>query len=165
MGCGLGAYLFDVSADVNLYSKLAEAYDDYTLRALTDDLQSVIPTPQDTDDPDAWDQTFRRAAAFVREYETLGSLHGAHLHPKKLRLLLPAHAPDPPPDLFEVGVVRRDGIVVAGTPVGTDAFIAEHANGKVATLHSKVNGIMQLAENEPQMAIRLLTLAGNNALC
>ena len=96
MGDILGNFLFDNGADDNVYGQLATAFPDWTLRALTDDLQALIPCPPADADYAEWVAHYERVARFDQRFNELGAPHGARANADKSKILLPQGAPDPP---------------------------------------------------------------------
>ena len=85
---------------------------------------------------------------------------GITLNDAKSAILLPPGAPDPPAHLAEelADLITRDGIVIAGTPVGAPEFVARHAAAKVDdTVHHIANCLGEMAKLNPQVAMRIFT--------
>ena len=154
MGCVLGSLGFNISLH-DVYTKLADDFPEYLLRAMTDDAPACISAPTDGD----WQRVYRRAAAFVAAYDRLANPIGIFRHPSKGVFLLPADTPWPT-DAAALEILRpsASGFVIAGAPVGTDAFVREHARVQVDRLIARIDRILALVDaNQQQIAMRLLS--------
>jgi hypothetical protein len=159
MGCVLGSILFDITEHVRIFTPLQRQFPDVIMRALTDDLTPAFPPPTASTN---WDSVFQRICAFWESYDSLANPVGLVRNKAKSHLLIPLDAPDPNPAL-KLQPTRR-GVVVAGAPIGSDAFMLEHAQTKVELGSKRIAAIGTLCPNEPQMAMRLLGTTVSNIL-
>ena len=141
-GCTLGTEAFCIGAHP-LMVELQQRYPEFHLRILTDDIVPLCPPPS-SDTPEAWQACYRRYAAFLSDLESLAAkITGLKLNKAKSGLLLPLGAPDPDDDvklLFPPSFLfTRDGMRVAGSPIGTDAYMSDFVKHKVYEACGKVN--------------------------
>jgi hypothetical protein len=167
MGCPLGSFGFDLAMAHFVYDKLfAEFKKQAIIRALTDDLIPAFKPPLE-DSYAAWEEVYNNIALFWDRYDSYAGPIGIVRNLKKSALLLPNDAPEP---LYReragriVLVPRRDGLVVSGAPIGTDAFRDKHAEGVADRAIIRVGQIMTLALADPHVTWRLLGLCANRAL-
>ena len=85
----------------------------------------MIPPPE-IKSFENWQSLYRQLALFRNTLQTnLKEDVGLTLHLRKAGILLPSDAPDPVEDikaLFPPDYFKRDGMVIAGAPIGTDLF-------------------------------------------
>ena len=88
--------------------------------------------------------------------------------PEKGKFLIPPCAPDPlPPGPDEPQITlntTRTGIIIAGTPVGSDTFAVEHAKARFKLAVHRHDSIRRVGKQDPQAALMLLSSAGIHAL-
>jgi hypothetical protein len=154
MGCVLGAMVYDVTSHVFLVQPLNKAFPHIPLTALTDDLIPGFPAPGANTPFVTWDQAYEHVVAFRATHDALANPHGLFRHPGKSSLLVPESAPDPPRDCPLT--IVRDGVIVAGAAIGTDAFITKHMAKKVDLAIDKVRAVDRLGEHEPQMGWKVV---------
>jgi hypothetical protein len=166
-GCTLGTEAFCIGVHP-LMVELQRRYPDFHLRILTDDIVPLCPPPL-SDTFDAWQACYRRYAGFLSDLKTLAAkLTGLTLNTTKSGLLLPVGAPDPSDEvklLFPASFTfTRNGMRVAGSPIGTDAYMSEFVKRNVYEACDKVNTIKGLAKRSPRAAHRLLSACANKLL-
>jgi hypothetical protein len=166
-GCTLGTEAFCVGVHP-LMVELQRRYPDFHLRILTDDIVPLCPPPL-SDTYEAWQACYRRYAEFLSDLKSLAAkLTGLTLNAAKSGLLLPAGAPDPSDEvklLFPPSFTfTRDGMRIAGSPVGTDAYMSDFVKRKVYEACDKVNTIKGLAKRSPRAAHRLLSACASKLL-
>jgi hypothetical protein len=155
MGCVLGGILFDLTAHHRVYQPLVEKYTDLSIRALTDDCVPMAPRPADGD----YERVYKRLASYSKDFALLGAPHGLVPNPDKSGLLIPIDAPEPHPSLgFKH---TSEGFTVGGGDVGTDEFVKRRASERVEAAIAKIDKIMAIKEELPQMTMRMLTQCGN----
>ena len=155
---GLHTGPFCVTAHLRVYAPLQKLHPNFFIKALTDDLLPHVAKPQNADYPAAYVQVIQ----FRKDYDRLGNPHGLFRHPGKSKLLIPPEAPDPDPSL---GLAFcRDGVVVAGAPIGTDDYISTFTATKVISCNEKVDRITTLAYEFPQMTLRILKTSAAHLL-
>jgi len=93
---------------------------------------------------------------------------GLTLNQEKGALLLPSGAPLPTaevralfPPVFEF---RQDGMRIAGSPIGTDAFMQDFVQAKVVEAGVKLAAIKIVGKKSPHAAHRLLSSCGTKLL-
>src|SRR5690242_1149279 len=83
-------------------------------------------------------------------------------------MLLPVGAPMPLPEvraLFPTGFeFQQEGLRVAGSPIGSVAFMTSFVQSKVAEAANKLSAIKSLGKQSARAAHRLLTTCGNKLL-
>jgi len=93
---------------------------------------------------------------------------GLTLNPDKGALLLPAGTPAPTPEvraLFPPQFqFRHDGMQIAGSPIGTDAYMCDFVRAKVAESDSKLSAIALVGKKVPREAHRLITSCATKLL-
>jgi hypothetical protein len=148
---------------------LQARYPEFDFRVLTDDVVPLVPPPA-SDSFDDWQALYLRYANCLKDLEELSELHaGLRLNPQKGALLLPTGAPLPALEVrakFPVGFeFRQDGMRIAGSPVGTDAFMHEFLNDKVTETRAKLAAIKLVGRKSPRAAHRLLTACASKLMC
>ena len=135
---------------------------------LTDDVVPIVPPPV-IDLFECWQAQYRRYACCLHDLKELSmSLAGLTLNAEKGALLLRAGAPAPTPEVralfppqFEF---RHDGMRIAGSPIGTDAFMNSFVHEKVAEASLKLSAIAQVGKKIPREAHRLITSCATKLL-
>jgi hypothetical protein len=166
MGCVIGSKTFCMAADWFIYRKLKQEFSKVTQLAATDDLVKFWDPPE-SDDPDEWERFYDHVAEYVSRYMELAKPIGIVLVPEKQRILIPEWAPLPQNPKRANGItlnVVKDGLVIAGAPVGTQAFIDQHADAKLRNINKRLDAIRNLSLLDPQTAVKILEHAGTNAL-
>jgi hypothetical protein len=93
-GCSAGTYLFCTGV-VSLLSKLQSLFPEFSLLALTDDINALVPPPEQ-DTPEEWQKRYKRYAEFLAALKDLSKNYaGLQLNATKCGLLLPPGAPAP----------------------------------------------------------------------
>jgi hypothetical protein len=119
-GCAAGTFLF-CNGIVSVLSKLQVLYPEFSLLALTDDINALLPPPAH-DTPHDWQGLYKRYASFLRDLRDISRDHaGLSLNAGKCGMLLPEGAPLPDEEtraLFPAGFdFQQQGFRVAGSPV------------------------------------------------
>lgn len=151
MGCPLGPTGFGLTVQ-STYERVKSAYPDFTMKALTDDLTLAAPLP---------DREFSKEDILVRCGEVFRLIsqdskerNNLSLNFEKCTLLLPPDWPDPPKGCLPDGItVLRDGMTIAGSPIGKDSFVTKSTADiidKISTKMSALEGI------DPQVGFSLL---------
>lgn len=159
-GCVLGSLAYGCALDP-VYKALDHSPSQYLVRALTDDCVALFRPPPPLNDGSGqrdWNNFYLACAEYRRNLRELLQPLGITLNDAKSAILIPPNAPDPPPELAIPlqGLIVRDGIVIAGTPIGTPVFIAQHAATKATeTIHHSLDVIGHLAKLNPQVATRI----------
>lgn len=157
MGCVLGSLAYDCAVHP-VYSELATKFPRAILRALTDDLTNITPVFKNDDGSEDWPATYTYYASYRQKLKALYKPLGISLNDDKSAILVPADAPDPDPALEISHLVTRDGIVLAGAPIGTDDFVKQHVNSKIKEILGPVRDRLGLlADEQPQIALRILS--------
>ena len=147
--------------------ELQKRYPDFEFRVLTDDVIPLVPPPS-SNSPDCWQLLFIRYSNFLRDIKELSFGLGLKLNLSKGALLLPVDAPLPTPEvraLFPVEFeFRQDGMRIAGSPVGTDAFIQSFISAKITEATGKLAAIKLLGKKSPRAAHRLITVCASKLL-
>ena len=166
-GCAAGTYLF-CAGIAPLISKLQERYADFTFLVLTDDVNVLIRPPV-TGLASDWQRLYTRYAALLQDLSSLSREYaGLLLNARKCGLLLPKGAPLPTDEvraLFPPGFdFQVAGFRIAGSPVGTTAFMEEFAENKLAEAVSKLQAIRSLGSKNARATHRLLVTSGTKLL-
>jgi hypothetical protein len=157
-GCATGTHAFALTIHP-LLAELKTKYPEFELRAITDDIIPLVPPPSD---PSGWQALYRRYGSFLQDLRSLALRHGGlHLNMDKCGILLPPGAPQPDaetrksfPTLFDF---RFDGFRVAGSPIGTDAFVTSFVETKLLDSLRKLHAIKTVGYQCPRAAHRLLS--------
>jgi hypothetical protein len=125
-GCAAGTYLF-CTGIAALISELEKRYPEFRIRALTDDINVLVPPPADETEEE-WQRLYQRYGSFLRDLKELSKEYaGLSLNTDKCGLLLPTGAPPPSAEtrsLFPASFDFQDqGFRIAGSPIGTDEFV------------------------------------------
>ena len=106
-----------------------------------------------------WQIFYRRYADYLSDLQSWGHAIGYTVHPDKLFLLLPPHAPtmDPsrtclPPNLR----ITWEGLEISGALIGTDDYISRELETLTNTLLAKLKKVELLGRLQPQIAMRFL---------
>ena len=157
-GCAAGSHSFALTIHP-LLVELQTKYPEFEIRVLTDDIIPLVPPPSN---PGGWQELYLRYGCFLRDLRDLAAKHGGlHLNMDKCGLLLPPSAPEPNsevraifPALFDF---RSDGFRIAGSPIGTEAFVSKFIEGKLFEGLYKLNAIKQIGNRSPRAAHRLIS--------
>ena len=142
MGDKFGSFAFDLVVHP-AYVELKSQFTDIVFQAATDDLKSYAR------DPRSLCAMFPVAAAVLLRHA------GVTLNQAKSAILLHPARVDFDPGDIPVGVeVKRDGLVVVGAAVGTDAFIEQHLLTVVRQQTRKFDPLFAV---DPQSALLLLS--------
>jgi hypothetical protein len=167
-GCAAGTEAFCLGINPVLI-ELQARYPEFEFRAVTDDVVPIVPPPA-SGTFDDWQALYVRYAHCLNDIAVFSlSLAGLRLNQEKGALLLPAGAPFPTPEVralfpkqFEF---RQDGMRIAGSPVGTDAFMRDFVQAKVVEASAKLAAIKLVGRKSPHAAHRLLSSCGTKLLC
>jgi len=145
-GCSAGTFLF-CAATVSPLQALQARYPDFLFLAVTDDVNILVPPPA-TDTPQGWQDVFIKYAQCLIELRDLSKRIGLTLNMTKCGLLLPPAAPPPTAEvraMFPADFTfQNQGFRIAGSPVGTDAFMREFVDTKLMQCLSKLQAISSL---------------------
>ena len=116
-----------------------------------------------------WQITYSRYAVFLSVLKRLSFEYAdLSLNLEKSGLLLPRGAPLPSdevrskfPPSFDFQIV---GVRIAGSPIGTDAYMHAFVDEKLKEAHSKVGSIKILGLKSPRAAHRLLTCCASKLM-
>jgi hypothetical protein len=166
-GCAAGTFLFCTGV-VSLVSRLQLLYPEFSILALTDDINVLFPPPA-SDTPLAWQHLYRRYASFLSDLKSLSKeLAGLSLNSSKCGMLLPEGAPPPDEDtkaLFPAGFdFQARGLRIAGSPIGTDDFVKEFVENKLCDAVEKLQAIKSLGNKCARATHRLLITCGTKLL-
>jgi hypothetical protein len=159
------AFLSLASAGIApLVNKLQLRYPEFVFLVLTDDINILI-RPPDTRLAADWQRLYERYARLLEDIKSLSrDCAGLVLNACKCGLLLPVGAPLPTDEvraLFPVGFVFQvDGFRVAGSPIGTPAFMREFVEKKLAENIGKLQAIKSLGTKNARATHRLLVTSG-----
>jgi hypothetical protein len=163
MGCILGSIGFDIVSDHAVLSPLTKEFPEFPVIAITDDNQNSI-AKQDSDE--GWQASYARFTLYLDRFDVLGESVGIKKAVGKTKLLLPPEAPLPSPPIPGV-IVTYDGIVIAGSPVGTDEFIratvADKISDKIMQLES-LEAFGDVGVGENQAGFSILTMCHATSL-
>ena len=166
-GCAAGTHGFCLGLHPMLH-ELQLLFPEFSMRVLTDDVNALVPPPASGSYAD-WQSTYSRYADFLVALKRLSfEFAGLSLNLEKAGLLLPIGAPLPCdevrakfPPLFDF---QQEGFRVAGSPIGTDAFMLAFVNDKVKDAQSKIVSIKVLGLKSPRAAHRLLTCCASKLM-
>ena len=166
-GCAAGTHGFCLGLHPMLH-ELQLLFPEFSLRVLTDDVNALVPPPASGSYAD-WQSTYSRYADFLIALKQLSfEFAGLSLNLEKAGLLLPIGAPLPCdevrakfPPAFDF---QREGFRVAGSPIGTDAFMQSFVDDKVKDAQSKIVSIKVLGLKSPRAAHRLLTCCASKLM-
>jgi hypothetical protein len=166
-GCSAGTYLFCAGLSP-LVQNLRLLYPDFEFLVLTDDINVLIRPPASGSAAD-WQHLYARYASLLQDLRSLSlDSAGLRLNAHKCGLMLPAGAPLPSAEmrsLFPVGFdFQVDGFRIAGSPVGTTAFMDTFVEMKLAEAVGKLQAIKSLGSKNARATHRLLVTAGHKYL-
>ena len=162
-GCAAGTYLF-CAGIAPLVNKLQECYPEFVFLVLTDDI-NVLIRPPTSDVASEWQRLYTRYACFLQDLESLSrGCAGLSLNALKCGLLLPKGAPLPTNEvrnLFPSGFdFQVAGFRIAGSPVGTPAFMEEFVEERLTEAVGKLQAIKSLGPKNARATHRLLVTSG-----
>ena len=166
-GCAAGTEGFCLTIHP-VVAELQSRYTDFSFRVLTDDIVPIVPPPV-INSFECWQAQYRRYANCLHDLKELSmSLAGLRLNLEKGALLLPISAPLPTAEVRELFPPQfefhHDGIRIAGSPIGTDAFMQSFVHEKVAEAETKLETIAQVGKKIPREAHRLLTMCATKLM-
>ena len=153
MGCVGGSFGFDLTVD-DIYKATARKFPNTVIKALTDDLTCGIPPPRSKEDAkNCW-----KMAAELLEFISTESekVAGLPLNFSKCHALAPKSIPNPPPKTLPNGTnIEREGLRLAGCPIGTDEFCKNYMQKIVREVQLKMDALQGI---DPQIGIALLRI-------
>jgi hypothetical protein len=166
-GCSIGTEGFCLTIHP-VICELQNRYPDFFFRVLTDDVVPIVPPPA-LDTYECWQAQYKRYAHCLRDLKMLSmDRAGLTLNLEKGALLLPIGAPAPSPEVRALFPTKfefpQEGMRIAGSPIGTDAYMQEFVRGKVAEADTKLTVIAQVGKKIPREAHRLLTSCATKLL-
>ena len=163
MGDILGTRSFNMAAH-HTYETVSSEFPDYEIMALTDDCFDVPPPPPT--DPSLVPDYFDRMTKCLLRQREINAESSLLAHPDKGVLYLPPGCPSPPDGhaILSLLKVTRHGLVVGGSPIGTDEFVASHAHKKVTSLFPRIDATIKLGSVNKQAAFKVLGESVNHAL-
>ena len=118
MGCVMGSFGFDLTVD-DIYDAVSIKFPDVVVKALTDDLTIGVKPPESEEDMDNFWEKNSSILKFIAEESR--RVAGLELNFSKCHCLAPAKLRDPKPGMLPKGTnLERNGIRLAGAPIGTD---------------------------------------------
>ena len=122
-------------------------------------------TPPESNNVEEWESFYDQVATYVDRYSELANPIGIRLVPEKQKILITDATFFKTPHVSRVTLnVVRDGLVITGAPIGTQAFIDEHAKAKLIELKKRFEAIRTLATRDSQTAVKILEGSGSNSL-
>ena len=157
MGCVLGSFGFDLTVE-DIYEAVDEKYPELKKKALTDVFTIGVPPPESPEETqNTWElcgEVFR----FIAD-ESM-KVAGLSLNFSKCHALAPAAIGDPnlknAEDLLTLPKgtsLEREGIRLAGAPIGTDNFCRKYIIVQVRDATSKMKALEGI---DPQTGFNLL---------
>lgn len=159
MGCTWGTMGFCLTAGHFVFEPMAKAHPQVVHVAQTDDCIRTRESPASQDEKD-WEEVYDDIAHYIAEFSTKAHEIGMAMNMEKEMILVPSWAPLPVNPVRSNGVklnVVKDGLIVSGVPIGTDAFMRQHADNKLATATAKIEAIVRFGNEEPLAACQMLT--------
>jgi hypothetical protein len=159
MGCVMGSFGFDLTVH-DIYEAVLARYPMLVAKALTDDFTLGIPPPEAGDDPqELWVKCGEILQLIADESKAKA---GLALNFSKCNALANSKIPDPLPVIND-GVTRtalpagttlkREGIRLAGAPIGTDDFCRKYIAAQVRDVKKKMDALRGI---DPQTGYALL---------
>ena len=166
-GCSAGTYLF-CAGIAPLVSTLQSRYPDFNFIVLTDDINILVRPPESGLASD-WQRVYERYATLLADIKSLSrDFAGLELNASKCGLLLPEGAPLPTAEVRALFPPRFDfqvdGFRIAGSPVGTSAFMEDFAEKRLAEAVGKLQAIKSLGTKNARATHRLLITSGTQLL-
>ena len=159
MGCVLGSLVYNTAQEHHVLGPLRCKHPDVQVRSLTDD---AIPHFLPPENNQTWQDVHEEAVDFWRDFDALANPIGLVRSSEKGELLLPEDAPDPTGEAaLKLSKTTREGVIVGGIPIGKPSFITEYAFSCFKTTEIKLTAIKKLANDDLQIAIRLLISSVN----
>jgi hypothetical protein len=131
-------------------------------------MPSFFKPPPDPTDANQWYLIYDNLQDLIAQYDSLANPIGIFRHPGKGKLLLPPNAPHLLPRHLE-GPCKlnptKDGIILAGSPIGSDEFTLSTVTTLIDTnVKSRLDTINRVAELNSQLGISLIGSMANNML-
>ena len=166
-GCTLASFGYCLGAEVGLYEHLRHKYTEDTFLFVTDDVNVIVDCPM-TDDQEEWEKWYDERADYIFFFsETARDNLNLQRAQKKSTILVPHYAPLPLELTRQNGItlaVTKEGLEMAGTPIGTDEFIFSWLTEKIRKISSKISTLELVAHSEPQIFLSMLTNSLNVSL-
>ena len=165
-GNPLASLLYNATAEYTFLIQLRKDYPNIELFSLTDDAIKIWKDTPTTADREEWISFYHQYEAFVKSIEELQNPFGFTRAPEKSFLLVPRYAPLP----LELGIqsitsnIKRDGITIAGAPIGSTEFQKSFLRTKMDQVLAQTEAIIPFGQFFPQEAFRILKLSTNHLL-
>ncbi len=155
MGCTFGSFGFDITVQ-DIFEAVGDRHPQLLSKALTDDYNLAIPKPENGDFKKAFGE-IAELARFIADKSM--EIAGLKLNFGKCHLLLPKQWPDPPTEgegALPKGItVDREGVRMAGAPIGTDKYVVKFICSQVDAIKTRIEA---LSDIDPQVGFNLLRL-------
>jgi hypothetical protein len=166
MGEHFASLFYGITAEEMYLKEIMSLYPEIQHTMIIDDVVCISKCP-DSNLSEDWEIYYDEQAEHVKVYDELATPHGSRRVPEKSRFLIPPDAPLPLHNIRSNGVclnVTRDGVVIAGSPIGTPAFMLQHAEQKIDQVRVNVKRLVKMGKVSPQHAMRMLGDSINHSL-
>jgi hypothetical protein len=158
-----GSIGFNITVEKFIYKPLRTRYPDVRSAANTDDLLNIWHPPE-TNTQEDWDCKFKTISEYMATAETLAIKVGILYAIEKRALLIPEWGFLPSNPIAENGIklnVIKEGMIIAGTPVGTATYTASIIDEKITKVQNRSTAASKLARECPQVFM-CTTIQGTN---
>ena len=151
MGCVLGSFGFGLTAQ-DIYEAVQDKFPSTVSKGLTDDFTIGLPPPDsDEDHQNLWDECGSILNYIAAESKARANLE---LNFTKCHVLAPPGINDPQINSLPKGTsIERDGLRLAGAPIGKDNFCSNYIAEQVREIKKKIDALEGI---DPQTGFTLL---------
>ena len=139
--------------------------------AIIDDYNTILQCPRENDTVDEWNQWYKQVACYIHQFDLVANPHGIFRNPTKDKLLIHGHLKPPPPppkdETFGIdlaSIITFEGIIMAGSPIGTDEFMLNYVLTKVEAANEKTSKVAALCPDQVQLALAMISTGTSHSL-
>ena len=151
MGCVVGSFAFCLAVQ-DVYEEVLSKFPELKAKAIVDDFTGAVLPPQSEEEQEEF--RCRTGAMFAELAERALELTGLELNFGKCHVLVPPGTTPPREEWLPKGIsIEMQGLRVAGTPVGTDAYCEKFMEAQCRDAIKKLEALQGI---DPQAGIKLL---------
>jgi hypothetical protein len=165
-GCSLASIGYGMAAERRIYGPIREAHPESGAAAITDDHINVWDPPS-VNSQHEWEIWYDKVALYLADFAALAAKVGIKLADDKGMILIPHDGFLPLSSIRSNSVklnVTKDGIIIAGTPIGTREYTKSVLQAKVKNVQRRGVAVCRLKDEFPQYCVPMLTRGVNVGL-